>query len=139
MLGCIVSGNMYILAGGCRHFYYIARDSGIDGLIKVSRLWYILQPFSVIALAVARISVAILILRFLGQSKWRRYFLYFSIFSTFTISGLVSILLFTACSPPKLSWQLDATNHCWNPIAKNDMFVFWSSMAIRTTLTDVKS
>ena len=130
VLGCNTAGTLMISSGGCRHVYYILLDQGVDGLIKVTRLWTILQPFAVMAVAVGRTSVAILILRIMGRSIWRRRFLYFSIVSTLVISSAASILLFAACKPVKGLWDPLVQANCWSPNINNDVTIFTSCTAL---------
>lgn len=115
VLATNIAGAYFALAGGCRHTIYILLDKGFGGLETLARLWYIAQPFAIMAIAVGRISVAILILRIMGlASKWRKIFLYFTIISTFVMSSAASILIFLACNPPKALWNPLIKAKCWD-------------------------
>ncbi|KAL9105148.1 MAG: hypothetical protein Q9187_008806 [Circinaria calcarea] len=109
-----IAGAYLVLAGGCRHTIYLILDKGLGGLETIARFWYIAQPFAIMAIAVGRISVAVLILRIMGPSKWRKIFLYFSIISTFVISSATCILMFLACNPPKALWNPLIKAKCWD-------------------------
>ncbi|MCJ1235414.1 hypothetical protein MMC14_003382 [Varicellaria rhodocarpa] len=126
VLGCYTAGTLIISLGGCRHVYYILADQGFNGLVDVTRLWTILQPLGVMAVAVGITSVAILILRIMGRSIWRRRFLYFSIVSTLVISITASVLLFAACKPVKGLWDPLVQASCWSPNINNDITIFTS-------------
>lgn len=109
-----ISGTFFVLSGGCRHTIYLVLDKGIGGIETVIKLWYVIQPFAIMAIAVGRMSVAVLILRIMGPSKWRKMFLYFSIISTFVISTVASIIIFAACDPPQALWKPFLKAKCWN-------------------------
>ena len=130
VLGCYTAGTLIISLGGCRHVYYILADQGFNGLVDVTRLWTILQPLGVMAVAVGITSVAILILRIMGRSIWRRRFLYFSIVSTLVISITASVLLFAACKPVKGLWDPLVQASCWSPNINNDITIFTSCTAL---------
>ncbi|KAL8970838.1 MAG: hypothetical protein Q9183_001337 [Haloplaca sp. 2 TL-2023] len=79
------------------------------------------------AIATGKISVAFLIQRIQGPSKWRTRFLYFCSVSVF-ITGLLSVvLLFAQCQPARAAWTpsmiKDGTGHCWNPIPVNNYHI----------------
>lgn len=118
-----ISGTFFILAGGCRHTIYLLLDKGIGGIETVIKLWYVMQPFAIMAIAVGRMSVAVLILRIMGPSKWRRIFLYFSIISTFVISTVACIIIFAACDPPRALWDPLIKAKCWNENVGNYMAI----------------
>ena len=83
-------------------------------MILTRKLYMILQPISTMAVAVARISVAVLMLRLIGPSTWRRRFLHFSIISTFLLSSAYSVLIWTKCSPIKKIWDPLVKGRCWD-------------------------
>ncbi|MCJ1417509.1 hypothetical protein MMC32_003853 [Xylographa parallela] len=78
-------------------------------------------------IATGRASVAVLVLRIMGTSYWRRRFLWFIIVSTLLISVLNSILLFTACTPSEGIWNILIDASCWNPVIMTDVTIFSSS------------
>ncbi|KAL8966707.1 MAG: hypothetical protein Q9197_005835 [Variospora fuerteventurae] len=76
------------------------------------------------AIATGKISVALLIQRIQGPSKWRLWFLRFCSVSVF-ITGLFAVIfLFAQCQPARALWTpsmiKDGTGHCWNPIPVNN-------------------
>lgn len=84
--------------GGCRHLYYLERDPG--QAIKAIRLNWITQPFAIMSLATGKISVAFSIMRFMGDSKWRRAFLiWVSMIGSTIFCGIAIILTCVQCRP----------------------------------------
>lgn len=84
-------------------------------ILSISKLYLILQPLTSMAVAIGRISVAVLLLRLVGPNVWTRYFLYFSIGSTLVLSSLYSILIFVQYSPVESSWDMTTPGRCWDP------------------------
>ena len=84
--------------GGCRHLYYLEMDP--VQAIKAIKINWITQPFTIMPLATGKISVAFLIMRFTGSSKWRRAFLiWLSMIGSTVSSGIVIILICVQCRP----------------------------------------
>ena len=127
VLGVTDSGMYLASDGGCRHIYYLIADFGLEKVILVGKVFYICQPFAIMGIATGRVSVAVLVLRLMGTSYWRRRFLWFIIFSTLFISMLNSILLFTACTPTAGLWDFTIAANCWNPVIMTDVTIFSSS------------
>ena len=80
----------------------------------------------------AKISVALLILRLIGPlTFWRRWFLYLIIFLSPVIGILTVIFEFASCDPPRALWvplsQFPGAR-CWNPESLNDWNVFAGGM-----------
>ena len=74
--------------GGFRHVYYLHPDRISPSI----RLNWMTQPFAIMGLALGKISVALLILRIMGQSFYRRWFLRTIIALTFGINAIGCIL-----------------------------------------------
>lgn len=117
-----------LTSGGCRHLYYLILDKGPAGIVKITRLFYICQPFAIMGIAVGRISVALLVLRIMVLTVWRKRFLWFTIISTFIISALNSVLLFAPCSPVAAVWNPFLESTCWDPHIMTNVTIFTSSM-----------
>ena len=84
--------------GGCRHLYYLEKNPA--QAIKAIRINYIAQPFTVIALATGKISIAFLIMRIMGKSVWRRAFLIWVVMIGSTLfCGITILLTFVQCRP----------------------------------------
>lgn len=108
---------------GCRHLYYLSPEQ----ISLVTKINWMSQPFAIMALATGKISVAFLILRIIGQSTWRRGFLYFSMITCFIFCALASIFTFVQCSPPKALWTPSIKGKCWKPESQSDFSVFVGS------------
>ena len=126
LVSSIIATSM-ALDGGCRHVYFLSSTQ----VSRVIKLNWINQTFSVMAIATGKISVAALTLRIMGQSKWRKWFLYFSMVSVFVINAVCCILSFAQCSPPKALWTPGIPANCWNPKSQSDYAIFTSSMLSR--------
>ncbi|KAL8648162.1 MAG: hypothetical protein Q9226_006111 [Calogaya cf. arnoldii] len=76
------------------------------------------------AIASGKISVAFLIQRLQGASKWRTRFLHFCSISVGLLALFVVIFLFAQCQPVQTLWTpsmiKDGTGHCWDPIPNNN-------------------
>ena len=123
--------------GGCRHVYYLTDDQ----LLMIDKLLNVIQPFAIMTVAIGRISVAVLILRILKFSTWRKWFLYICIVSTLVFSVLTCGLIFAQCSPPEALWNpaLDNAAHCWDPSILLNLTLFISSKLIHMMLMQLKA
>ncbi|KAI9882289.1 MAG: hypothetical protein M1823_005967 [Watsoniomyces obsoletus] len=108
--------------GGFRHLYYLDPNE-IPLLLKLN---WIAQPIAIFAFATSKMSIAILILRVMGTSLWRRWLLYFVIFSSFVVAAVGSVLTFVQCKPSRALWtpSLAGTAKCWNPAVQTRYAVF---------------
>ncbi len=115
------------LRGGARHIFYLSTPQ----IRTVVRLNWMAQPFGIMALATAKISVAFVTMRLLGpQAIWRKWFLYFSMISVFIINALCSIFSFVQCDPPRALWEKVPGAKCWDPRSQSDYSIFTSSMCV---------
>ncbi|KAL8992880.1 MAG: hypothetical protein Q9169_006765 [Polycauliona sp. 2 TL-2023] len=112
--------TIYGARGLARHALYL------DPLQKsdAAKFGIISRACCVVAIATGKISVAFLIQRILGSSKWRTWFLRFCSVSVGLTSFLVVVFLFAQCQPVRTLWTpsmlKDGTGHCWDPIANNN-------------------
>lgn len=109
--------------GGGRHLYYL-KPAQVEFVTKVT---WIENPLGIMALAIAKMSVAFLILRLIGPStRWRKWSLYLSIGLTFTIGALACILTFAQCNPPRALWEPTKVPDakCWKPKVQSDFAIF---------------
>ena len=88
------------------------QDVSLRQVALLLKLYIVLQPISTMAVAVARVSVAVLMLRLLGPSIWRKRFLYFIIVSTLLLGSIYSILVFFQCSPISSFWEFGVRGYC---------------------------
>ena len=130
LLALTITGTIMASKGGCRHLYYVIFDYDLDRLVEVLKLYYVVQPLAIMAVAVSRISVALLVLRIVGLSAWRRRFLWFTIISTLVITVAVCILIFCPCKPVEGLWNPFIQSNCWDPRIVTDLTIFSSSMLL---------
>lgn len=117
--------------GGSRHLYYL-HASDISSVLKLN---WMIQPFGIMALATAKISVAFTMLRIISSANvWRRRFLYFCIISIFLSSAIAAILTFVQCNPPRALWTFVPGATCWDPRVQTDYAIFTASMNILSSL-----
>lgn len=116
--------------GGCRHLYYLEMDPA--QAIRASRINWITQPVAIYALATGKVSVAFLILRIMGKSRWRRAFLiYGAMIASFIFCTIAVILTFAQCRPVTALWNpelvLMEKATCWPPQRQSDFSLFVGS------------
>ncbi|MCJ1268754.1 hypothetical protein MMC22_008642 [Lobaria immixta] len=112
--------------GGTRYLYYL-QVSDISFDLKLN--WIIL-PFGFMALATAKVSVALTMLRIISFTNlWRRRFLYFCMVSTLLSSAICVVLIFVQCNPPRALWAFVPGATCWDPIVVSDYAIFTTSFA----------
>ena len=114
-------------AGGARHVFYLTMQQQS----RLVRLNWMSQPFGVMAIGIAKASVALSILRFQAPNKWRTRLLYFIALSINVLDLLVCIFMFVQCSPARALWspELATTARCWNPKIFEYYSIFVSSMS----------
>ena len=116
--------------GGCRHLYYLEMDP--EQAVKAIRLNWITQPVVIYNLATGKISVALVILRIMGKSKWRKAFLvYGAMIGSLVICTITVILTFVQCRPVSALWntQLVVMGQatCWPPHRQSNFSLFTGS------------
>ncbi|KAL9024443.1 MAG: hypothetical protein Q9196_006516 [Gyalolechia fulgens] len=76
------------------------------------------------AIATGKISVAFLIQRIQGPSKWRTWVLRFCSVTVFLTALFAVIFLFAQCQPARALWTPSmikaGTGHCWDPVTVNN-------------------
>ncbi|KAL8959444.1 MAG: hypothetical protein Q9193_003697, partial [Seirophora villosa] len=112
--------TVYARRAYARHDYYLRPEQKSDA----GRLSVISRSCCIMAIATGKISVAFLIQRIQGPSKWRLWFLRFCSVSVF-ITGLFAVIfLFAQCQPARALWTpsmiKNGTGHCWDPIPVNN-------------------
>lgn len=83
------------------------------------------------ALATSKASVALLIMRIMGTSTWRKNFLYFLIAANFLFCTLAIIFTFTQCRPSRALWDPSVKGKCWNPKSQAGFSLFTGSTCIQ--------
>ncbi|KAL8883168.1 MAG: hypothetical protein Q9192_007396 [Flavoplaca navasiana] len=112
--------TVYGARGYARHAIYLTPFQKSDA----AKLGVISRACCVVAIATGKISVAFLIQRIQGSSKWRTWFLRFCSISVGLTASVVVIFLFAQCQPVRSLWTpsmlKDGTGHCWDPIPINN-------------------
>ena len=103
------------LRGGNRHLYYLISEAHGKGYLPLSRIMHLADPFSFMALAAGRISVALLILRIIKTSVWRSRFLYAMIVVTLFATTVWCVLWLAKCPPSSGITPPYQAGVCWNP------------------------
>lgn len=116
--------------GGCRHLYYLEKNPA--QAIKAIRINWIAQPFTIIALATGKISIAFLIMRIMGKSIWRRAFLIWAVMIGSTLFCSITIILtFVQCKPVEALWNPALVPAgkavCWPSYRQTDFSLFTGS------------
>jgi hypothetical protein len=71
---------------------------------KAIRINWITQPFAIMSLATGKVSVALLIMRIMGKSTWRRAFLIWAAMAGSVLFCSIAIILtFAQCRPVQTS------------------------------------
>lgn len=128
-----VMWSVYAGRGYARHLYYLTPTQLSDAL----ELNTISRSLCIFSIAVGKISVALLIERLAGPSKWRKWVLR-SISITVLVSALITIMLFyVQCQPARALWDKGmikaATGHCWNPLPVN----YWDLVIASKLLSQI--
>lgn len=118
-----IAETFAVTNGAGRHLYYLKPPD----IQLVTKITWIENPLGIMALAIAKMSVAFLILRLIGPStRWRKWSLYLSIGLTFTIGALACILTFAQCNPPRALWEPTKVPWaiCWKPSVQSNYAIF---------------
>ncbi|KAI4096190.1 MAG: hypothetical protein LQ339_007037 [Xanthoria mediterranea] len=111
--------TVYAGKGYARHMYYLNRLQ----LSHAEELNAISRSLCVVGIGIGKISVAFLIERFAGPSKWRRWLLR-SISISIAVSAIITVTLFyVQCQPVRAVWDKSLVKagkaKCWDPIPVN--------------------
>ena len=113
----------YAANGGGRHLFYIS-ESQVPLAIEYN---WLNQTFAILSVTVSKVSVALLILRLLGPSAWRRWFLYLISGLSCLVGSLAVIFIYVQCTPVQTLWDPSVGGACWNLTAVNRYDLFVSS------------
>ncbi|CAO1605853.1 hypothetical protein XANCAGTX0491_009358 [Xanthoria calcicola] len=111
--------SVYAGKGYARHMYYLNRPQ----LSHAGELNAISRSLCVLGIGIGKISVAFLIERFAGPSKWRRWLLR-SISISIAVSAIITVTLFyVQCQPVRAVWDKSLVKagkaKCWDPVPLN--------------------
>ncbi len=123
--------SVYAGRGYARHAYYLRPEQ----LSDAGKLSVISRSFVIMAIASGKISVAFLIQRIQGPSKWRLWVLRAISISVFLTAIPAVVVLFAQCQPARALWTpsmiKDGSGHCGNPIPPNNYAILVAGMYIR--------
>ncbi|KAL8881778.1 MAG: hypothetical protein Q9198_001089 [Flavoplaca austrocitrina] len=108
--------TVYAGKGYARHMFYLKPPQ----LSHAGELNAISRSLCVLGIGIGKVSVAFLIERFAGPSKWRKYLLR-SISISIVVSALLTVILFYAqCQPVQALWDKSLLKagkaKCWDPV-----------------------
>ncbi|KAL8827510.1 MAG: hypothetical protein Q9191_003139 [Dirinaria sp. TL-2023a] len=107
--------SVYAERGYARHLYYI-QPSELPDIIKLNTVSRSLCMFSI---AIGKISVALLIERIAGPSRWRKWLLRSISVSVFITAVITLTFFYAQCQPARAVWDKalvkEGKAHCWNP------------------------
>ncbi|KAL9630017.1 MAG: hypothetical protein Q9204_004946 [Flavoplaca sp. TL-2023a] len=115
-LAVAIMWTVYAGKGYARHMYYLKPPQ----LSHAGELNAISRSLCVLGIGIGKVSVAFLIERFAGPSKWRKYLLR-SISISIVVSALLTVILFYAqCQPVQALWDKSLLKagkaKCWDPV-----------------------
>jgi len=118
--------SILVSYGGARHLYYLSPAE----LVMVQKFTWIAQGFSIFALATAKISVSLLLLKIIGPATvWRKRILWFNMVF-FMLQCIVSVaIIFGQCRPMRALWEPVPGAHCLNPKVQTNFAIAASGMA----------
>lgn len=111
--------TVYAGRGYARHVYYLSPTEIRDAL----KLSPISRTICIVAIAAGKISVAFLIERIVGPSKWRKWMLRAISIGIAATSFIVVLFFYIQCQPTRAFWDKGLVKmgkgHCWDPIPIN--------------------
>jgi hypothetical protein len=117
--------SILVSHGDARHLYYLTPAE----IVIVQKFTWIAQAFSIIALATAKISVSLLLLKIIGpMTVWRKRILWFNMVF-FMLQCIVSVsIIFGQCRPMRALWEPVPGAHCLNPKVQENFTIAASGM-----------
>ena len=82
------------------------------------------QLLTVLTLQIARISIAIFLIRIFSKLAWMRRFLYITTTINTCAAVAAVIVQFTQCTPGRRVWDRSVAGHCLSPNVSRDLEVF---------------
>ncbi|KAL8979687.1 MAG: hypothetical protein Q9177_006073, partial [Variospora cf. flavescens] len=119
-MGFSIACTVLALNNGCRHLFFLNDQERM----LATKLSWVSQPWAIMALATSKASVALLIMRIMGTSTWRKNFLYFLIAANFLFCTLAIIFTFAQCRPSRALWDPSVKAKCWNPKSQAGFSLF---------------
>lgn len=114
LAGFAIIIQMTMDRGGGRHLYYLLNDP--VNLQYVAKLSWLSQPIAIAAVGTGKISVGLLIMRFLAASQWKIRWSIWFVMITVNLALVVAIFVtFMQCNPPTKLWNPTVEGKCWHP------------------------
>lgn len=121
-IGFSIGFTVYAVYGGGRHIWALSPDV----VSQTTEINWVSQVFCIIGIATGKISVALLISRLMGKSKWRRIVLWVVSIITMLWSILIVIIIFAQCKPAQALWD-KKLGVCYNLDKTNDFDIAGAS------------
>ncbi|CAD6592398.1 MAG: hypothetical protein ASARMPREDX12_006066 [Alectoria sarmentosa] len=106
----------------------------LENVVQAVKYAWIAQMPIVLALTIARVSIAAFLLRLFAANKWLKWFLLVMTLVNTIFAILPLIMIFAQCTPVTALWD-PPTGHCWNPKIQRDFAVVSSAITAFTDLT----
>ena len=92
-----------------------------DAIQAIKYAWIAQMPI-VLALTMARISIAAFLLRLFAARKWLKWFLIVMTIINTIFAIVPLVMIFSQCSPVNALWN-PPIGHCWDPKIQRDFAV----------------
>lgn len=119
---CIATPEVYYGTG--RHVYYLNAHQRVMAV----KLNWVTQAFHIMSTCFGKISIVILMLRIIGNSKRQAWFLYSIISALFAISVICVAFIFAQCTPASALWDPAVVGKCWSPVVQQNYGYFTACM-----------
>lgn len=110
--------------GTGRHVYYLSAHQRVMAV----KLNWVTQAFHIMSTCFGKISIVILMLRIIGNSKRQAWFLYSIISALFVISVVCVAFIFAQCTPASTLWDPAVVGKCWSPVVQQNYGYFTACM-----------
>ena len=100
----------------------------LENVVQAVKYAWIAQMPIVLALTIARVSIAAFLLRLFAANKWLKWFLLVMTLVNTIFAILPLIMIFAQCTPVTALWD-PPTGHCWNPKIQRDFAVVSSGQS----------
>lgn len=121
--------------GGARHIYYLT-PSQLSNAVKFN---WMAQAFGITIVGTGKISTALLMLKIMGPSLWRKWFLYISVVLTLIFTILAALFAFVQCDPPRALWEKVPGAKCWDPKINTDWSIFTACQRALGAINDLRT
>ncbi|MCJ1311799.1 hypothetical protein MMC25_005472 [Agyrium rufum] len=95
------------------------------------------QTPGILASIVARISIAVLLLRLFNRKEWFRWYIYVVTAAQTLVECLLIIVIWAQCKPVEALWNQAIPHKCWNPKIETDIAYLGQAIFTLSDLTFV--